>query len=256
MMNDHDEAEIDTLCTELTQAFSTIVSNSAESNAEISAVLSIAERDIDVCKQAAESMLSMSEAMKEEYLPAIRTNEKELERLFSVLDTMEDVVVPALLEDLGTIEGAISTLEKRLAKKTASTSVVSSFLNFLSSSTPSSFSSMGFGGGTSSSSSNSNKQRSTSSSGSSNSSNNSSSNNSNVGDSSDIPCRLHDPKELLAAIGSGIADYSQIQPTGGGTGNPTMTQEKPSSITPSSTTTTIIPMNNTENPDQGIDWSR
>lgn len=250
-MNEH-EAEIDTLCTELTQAFSTIVSNSAESNAEISAVLSVAERDVDVCKQAAESMLSMSEAMKEEYLPAIRTNEKELERLFSVLDTMEDVVIPALLEDLGTIEVAISTLEKRLAKKTASTSVVSSFLNFLSSSTPSSFSSMGFGSSTSSSSSNSNKQRSTSSS---SSSSNSSSNNGNVSDSSDIPCRLHDPKELLAAIGSGIADYSQIQTTGGGSGNPTMTHEKPSSITPSSITT-IIPMNNTENPDKEIDWSR
>ena len=250
-MNDH-EAEIDSLCTELTQAFSTIVSNSAESNAEINSVLSVAERDIDVCKQAAESMLSMSEAMEEEYLPTIRTNEKELERLFSVLDAMEDVVVPALLEDLSTIDVAISTLEKRLAKKTASTSVVNTFLNFLSSSTPSSFSSMGFGGGTSSSSTNSsNKQRNISSS-SGSSSSSSSNNNSNVGDSTDLPCQLHDPKDLLAAIGSSIADYSQVQPTG--TGNPSITHEKPASI--ETISNTAIPMNSTENPEKAIDWSR
>ena len=251
-MNDH-EAEVDSLCTELTQAFSTIVSNSAESNAEISSVLLVAEQDIDVCKQAAESMLSISEAMKEEYLPAIRINEKELERLFSVLDAMEDVVVPALLEDLSTIEVAISTLEKRLAKKTGSTSVVSSFLNFLSSSTPSSFSSMAFGGSTSSSSANSSKQRNNSSRGNSSSSSSNNSNNSNAGDSSDLSCQLHDPKDLLAAIGSGIADYSPNQTAGAG--NPFIPNEKPAPI--ETTSTSSIPkMNDTDNPEKAIDWSR
>lgn len=186
--NNDAQQEIDNLCTELTTALSAMVGNSSESHVEIAKVLSDAEHEVDDCKKAAESMLYISEAMKVEYLPAIRLSEKELTRLFAVLDAMEEVVIPALLEDLATIEGLVTHLEKRQAKKSGS--VVTAFMSFLSSSTPSSFSNMGFG---TSSSSGASQRGGTNP-------NNGGSLDASAGD---LPCKLHDPKDMMAIIGCG-----------------------------------------------------
>jgi len=188
--SEEQRAEIALLSSELTSALSTLVGCSPEANAEIMKVLSETEREVNACKAAADSMQDISEVMTEQYLPAIRQNELELTRLFAVLDAMEDVVVPALLEDLAAVDAAVTTLEKRAAKKAASSSALNTFLNFLTSGTPSTFSSMGFGlgkgGGANGDGGNSGGGHGGAAA---------------VEDTSDIRCKLHDPADLLRAIG-------------------------------------------------------
>jgi len=189
--SEEQRAEIALLSSELTSALSTLVGCSPEANAEIMKVLSETEREVNACKAAADSMQDISEVMTEQYLPAIRQNELELTRLFAVLDAMEDVVVPALLEDLAAVDAAVTTLEKRAAKKAASSSALNTFLNFLTSGTPSTFSSMGFGlgkggGGAYGDGGNSGGGHGGAAA---------------VEDTSDIRCKLHDPADLLRAIG-------------------------------------------------------
>ena len=95
-------------------------------------VLNKAEKEASECKRAVENIYEMTKDIDRNYLPKIENNQKEMERLFSAIDAMEDSVIPALNEDLTTIELLITELEKQQAS--AHPSTLTTWLSYFSSS--------------------------------------------------------------------------------------------------------------------------
>jgi hypothetical protein len=180
LINEHHG--IKSLCDELTSALSKIVSCSPDSTVEIEHALDSAEQEIKLCMSAANRITGVKDSVEQEILPSILLQERELQSLLFSLDAMEEIVIPAMNEDLSAIEVLVGELEKRLQVKKSS-STFNSLFNFLSIGSSST--------GTASSVLTAKDIASTQSY---------SSGVSQEKNSPRLICNLHDPKYLLAAL--------------------------------------------------------
>lgn len=121
------------LCTAIADSLTLTVGIDKDSESEINSVLVDAEKEVIECQKAVTSMQEITSDIHTVILPTLETNELEFEKLFSIIETMEQLVVPALSDDLNALEALVTTLEKKRLPRESPTTI-NSWLSLISNS--------------------------------------------------------------------------------------------------------------------------
>lgn len=104
---------LEPVCNVIATALTTVIGVNAQNAKETDAVLVDAEKEIQECTKAADSIRDMSTNVVETLLPSIEQSGHELDRFFRIIDAIEEQVIPAMNEDLQSLESLISALERQ-----------------------------------------------------------------------------------------------------------------------------------------------
>lgn len=85
-IREQNRKKLEPLCEAISLALSTVVDVDAISRQEIDSILIDAEKETHDCHRAVECMREMSHCMQTEILPVMGRNEREIEKLYNIID--------------------------------------------------------------------------------------------------------------------------------------------------------------------------
>ena len=108
---------IEPLISTIKESYSTIQSTDNQISSDIIISLSDAEREISDCKKATLNMIDLSKEIGDKILPSSNSLFTDMQRIFRVIDTIEDTIIPSLNGDLLELETLVGYIERQNSRR-------------------------------------------------------------------------------------------------------------------------------------------